>query len=103
MADHSLINMKMSAAERKDDDSEIDDPEFPWGLSLHLDDATLTKLGMDLPEVGTLVDIHAVGKVTSVNESADESGERRSTSIQITDLEIDSGSTEADKAKKMFS
>lgn len=97
------VNMKISAAEKKKMiPSAVQEigkgPEYPWGLTIDLEDAALKKLGMkDMPEVGTECMIHAVGKVVRVSESASEKNETRSMQIQITKMSI--GHEDEDLAK----
>lgn len=102
MADH-LVSMK-SAVPSQDELDEVEKPEFPWGLSLNLDDAVMNRLGMKtLPSVGQTMNIKAVAKVTSVSEHDNEdSGVRRTVSLQITDMEVPTKTTEDEKATALF-
>jgi len=75
---------KMAAPQTADDQ-----PRYPWGLSLTLDDETLEKLGFgdELPDVGAMKDLVARAKVTSVSSNDVDGGKkRRSVSLQITEL-----------------
>lgn len=64
-------------------------PDYPWGISLTLEDASLKKLGIEeLPEAGEKCMIHAVGKVTRVSKSANEKKTDRSIDVQITKLAL---------------
>ena len=93
-----LVSMKLSKAERKIEEGARpvamgERDEFPFGLTLHLEDETLKKLGVTgLPKVGSTDTLTAKFKVTSVSENTSEgSEERRSVSLQITDLQVGSG------------
>lgn len=64
-------------------------PEFPWGLSVNLDEDSLEKLKVEkLPEVGDEFEMIATVKATAVSENEDEDGTRRSVSLQITDMAL---------------
>lgn len=87
-----LKSMKISAAERKkmyepSMVGESDGPAYPYGLSITLENDALDKLDLALPKVGTALTLIARVDVTSVssNEGRDKK-ERRSVSLQITDL-----------------
>lgn len=60
-------------------------PKYPWGLEVRLDKTSLEKLGLtgDLPEVGALCQITAVGRVISVSERQNQSGKDCDATIQI--------------------
>ena len=74
--------------------------EYPWGLTLNLENDALKKLGItDLPEVGVEVKLHAVGKVTRVGEATSEGNKTRSVEIQITRLAVDQDDDEREFAK----
>lgn len=72
--------------------------EYPWGLSITLEEAALKKLGIEnLPEAGEQCRIKAVGKVTNVSSSTHDKDKRRSISVQITELDVVFDSGEFDK------
>lgn len=88
--------MAISAKERKKLDAPMmaspgkaSGPSYPWGLRLDLDDATMKKLKLrtDL-KAGQVVMLTGKAKVTRCEETEDESGERCSCTIQITDLAL---------------
>lgn len=65
--------------------------EYPYGLELSLDDATLAKMKMHkLPTAGTELYLVACCKVTNTNEStsAGDTMAHRSVSLQITSLAL---------------
>lgn len=91
----SLVNMKMSAEEAKEETgllgSDIADaPEYPYGLTLTLCDESMQKLGMaTLPVVGTKMMITAMVTVTGTRANSTQGGDdEQSTDLQITDMQI---------------
>jgi hypothetical protein len=95
-----LVNMKMDAKTREKEPATIaaDAPIYPWGLSLTLDEESLDKLGIDLPKVGKRLMVAARVDVTAVSSNKSESGERRSVSLQITDLSVEPEKADQDDA-----
>ena len=86
-----LVDMKMSKKEAKGEFTvEKDDgPRFPHGITIHLDDDSMKKLGFDsLPDVGEEFIVVGVGPVESANESKRQKGVDRSMSIQLQRMEI---------------
>ena len=93
----AMVNMKMSREERKESmEVAMDQPEYPYGLCIDLDDDALTKLGItDLPKVGATIMFKAQAKVKSVSASEYEGSEAESRmSLQITDMEIGESMTD---------
>ncbi len=82
---------------------EIGSPEYPYGLCIHLDTKSLAKLGItDVMQTGTEVTIMAKGYVNSNHQSESEHSDKHiSVGIQITDMELKSGSS-PDVAKKLY-
>lgn len=84
--------------------------QYPYGLSITLDDESLKKLGMldALPAVGSEIQLTAKATVTSVSQNAraepgDVADKEQRLSLQITDLETNAGrepSTEEKLYKK---
>jgi hypothetical protein len=96
--------MKMSAEEAKEQNgcspSTDDGPRYPYGLSINLDDDTLTKLGIgDSVNVGDEVTITAKATVTSKSGYQTMVGDsENSVGLQITDMEVaSSGSSKSAK------
>lgn len=88
---HGMTNMKLSKSERKERrETLVDDgPEFPFGLSIHLDDESLEKLDMKkLPPIGTEMTLTAKVKVTDISAHDSENGKDRSVGFQITDMAL---------------
>lgn len=63
-------------------------PRYPWGLTLNLDHDTMKKLKIGELAAGQVVMLAGKAKVTRCEETEDESGERYSATIQITDLAL---------------
>lgn len=70
-------------------------PDYPYGLSLTLNDRELQKLGMDtLPKPGVVVTLEAKAVVVSVRQSANQRGTKdRSLELQLQRIALD---TDAD-------
>lgn len=91
-----LTNMKLPPVKEKplaESAPSMPREEYPYGLRIHLDKDQLEQLGITkLPETGVEVSLVAKATVTSVNESAHDSGSGknvyRSVSLQITDLAL---------------
>jgi hypothetical protein len=89
-----MVNMQMSAEEAKEYTGAVAEPgnapKYPYGLSLCLNDDSLTKLGIKaLPAVGSKMTINAVVVVTSVGSSQQQDGDAESRAeLQITDMEL---------------
>lgn len=115
MAFQSMIDMARTPAEVKTEVAKMVDmpapamakpsvPTYPYGLCISMDEECLKKLGLDgdLPEVGEMIHLAAMGKVTSVSENeregTDGSKERCCrVEIQITHLATENEDDEADR------
>lgn len=89
-----LTDMKMTKAEKKETSpmavSEYSGPDFPYGLKVCLDNASLEKLGLDaLPKVGAKMSISAVGVVVEVSQHESKNHESRRVEIQIQRLGVE--------------
>jgi hypothetical protein len=72
-------------------------PQYPWGLSLSLDNESLDKLGVEnLPKVGATMRLEARVSVSSVssNEGMDKTV-RRSVSLQVTAMALSGTAADA--------
>lgn len=90
MADH-LVSMKRTRKDKKNSGHEISTSgeDFPFGLSLNLDDESLAKLGITkLPGVGEEMIVAGIGKVESVSERSDSNRKSRNVTIQLEKLAI---------------
>ena len=82
---------------------ETDEPQYPYGLCLHLGMDELEKLGMkQLPEVGAVMMISAKAfvKSTSAHETQGD-GKSMSVDLQSTDMEVAAGEKK-DPASVMY-
>lgn len=98
-----MINMKRSSeGESSKELAEYEEPEYPYGLCLHLGMDELEKLGItQLPEVGAqmMISAKAFVKSTSAYETQGD-GKTMSVDLQITDMEL--GAEKKDPASVMF-
>ncbi len=106
-----LVDMARTAAEKKAEADRFKEPlgpadqrDYPWGLEIRLDHASLEKLGIaELPKPGVEMHVTGVVKVTSVRESADEKSTDRGVELQITHLALeDAGEARGKAAKALY-
>jgi hypothetical protein len=89
----ALTNMKMSKEESAEQNS-VTAPEskdeYPYGLSINLDDDALGKLGLTQPmEVGAVLTLTARVEVRRCSSSQEQDGDKESScTLQITDMEL---------------
>lgn len=110
MAEHGLASMKIdqNAREEKyklaETSAAPDGSQYPYGLQLQLDDEALDKLGIEtLPRPDTEIVVYARATVTSVSSNASTGGEkRRSVSLQITDLSLETATKKKSNADVLF-
>ena len=95
-----LVSMKLSQADREKGGTipttKDDGPTYPYGLNVSLEEAAIAKLGIDLPKVGTAMTLIATVDVTSVSSNEHAGGQRRTVSLQITDLCLEAGAGKAE-------
>jgi hypothetical protein len=86
-----MADMKMTKSEKKDTiPSVADTPNYPYGLCLRLDNASLEKLGITtLPKVGAKVMVTGMGVITSVSSHESKSNDSRNVEIQLQELAVD--------------
>jgi len=86
-----LKDMSLSRSEaRAEVGIESDLPEFPYGLSLHLDTDSLAKLDIELPAVGDTFFVVAIATVKSVSEHESNTHKSQDVTLQIEKLSLDS-------------
>jgi len=79
------------------------EPHYPCGLCLYLDEETMEKLGLtEMPEVGEMIHIMAMAKVTSVGTSATESKDSKNISLQITHMALEDEDKEYSYSKTLY-
>lgn len=99
-----MISMKLTPAEAKQETmlAEADEaPEYPYGLTLCLDDDILAKLGIDpakLPPVGSVFYIEAKAEVCSTSQYQNQDGADSSLSLQITDMSLSTTDDDAPRS-----
>lgn len=92
----NLVSMKLTPAEAKAETDEgtalatpDDQPAYPYGLTICLDDEVLAKLGMTaLPDVGAPLTLMARVEVCSKSQYENQKGTDTSLSLQITDMAL---------------
>jgi hypothetical protein len=100
-----MISMKLTPAEAKaetmlGDDEEDGGPQYPYGLTLCIDDEMLAKLGIDvanLPAIGSVFYIEAKAEVCSTSQYANQNDTDTSISLQITDMSLSTTDDDAGK------
>lgn len=102
-----LVDMKISKADREKQSEPStlmkDGPAYPWGLSINLDNATLEKLGLELPDVGEELIVLAQCRVTSCSSSDSEGGgKNRSCSLQIVAMGVQEEADDEGAADKLY-
>lgn len=87
-----LKSMQMSSDDQKKYSQPTalsDAPEYPYGLVINLDETSIKKLGISLPEVGAVMKLEALVEVCSVSKYETNKGEAdRSLGLQITAMAI---------------
>ncbi len=94
-----LIDMARSVEEQKDAAMPYSNtPLYDYGLSLCFNQETLDKLNLDTSdvEVGDLLDLRAMAKVTSVSKSDTGDGEKCRVELVLSMIGVENESTEFD-------
>lgn len=88
----SLVNLKQTAAEVKEETSPVtaEQPAYPYGLCIDLNDDTMKKLGLtEAPKPGTVLKIEALATVSRASSYQEMNGEAdQSMGLQITDMAL---------------
>ena len=100
----ALVSVKR---DREDDYPSPSVQQYPYGLEISLDDDTCKKLGINSGmKPGTEVGVKAVAIVTrsaeALDPDKDENGTEVHLCLQITDLEVTTGSVASDAGKKLY-
>lgn len=85
--------------------AEPSQPEYPWGLNIHLGTDEVRKLNAGSYDVGQQVRVSAVARVQSKSQSEDEeAGESLTLTLQITEMEVTDMVTadERSSAERLF-
>ena len=103
-----MAKMELTKSEAKKDtieSQENNEPKYPWGLCIQLENESLEKLGLMKYgfEIGDEIKIVGIAKVTSVSEHESMNQEaKKCVSFQITDLECKLESGIEKTAKKVY-
>lgn len=91
-----LVDLKLSKADKKASEptaivgGKYEGPDYPYGLTLRLDNASLDKLGIDeLPKVGAAMKVMAMAVVTSVSSHESRNREDRTVELQVQQLAME--------------
>lgn len=86
-----MVNLALTPDQAKEEyDINAEQPKYPYGTSLYIDEDIMAKLGMtELPKVGSQIKISAMATVTSVSQRQEANGETcQNVELQITDMEL---------------
>ena len=75
---------------------------YPYGTSLSFDDDLVDTLKLDDLDVGDVVEVTALAKVTMKSEHDSERNSSKSVSIQLTEVEIYPEKSEPDRASELY-
>lgn len=101
---NALVSMKQTLREQEVTQS-LPANYYPYGLQLHLDDATIEKLGLDEEDmqVGKKLYLVARVEVTACSMSdSKEGGEHCSMDVQITHMSLDEADDVDDAADRLY-
>lgn len=90
-----MVNMKLTKEKREPKGetalTNSEGPEYPYGLSISLDNDGLEKIGIkEMPELGKTMILHAKVEVTNISENQNQREKpHRSLVLQITDMAIE--------------
>ena len=91
-----MVDMRLTPEEQREDSGSmaygITPPEYPYGLSLCLDDKCLEKLEVDTESlaIGQTYHLFVMAKVTSISKDENSKGSRERVELQITHLGAES-------------
>ena len=105
----SLKSMKNppSPSKLKIEDEYNEPPEYPYGLEIEVTDEKVALLNLQKCKIGEEVLITAKAKVSRINElqrELSDGGEDASVrvSLQITDMDVNKESNDADRVKTLY-
>lgn len=80
-----MVSMELDDEDKLDFCAPIacDRPDFPYGLRICFSEKELKKLGLDIPEIGDMIDMRAMGEVTSVSIDKTNGEDRCRVEIQL--------------------
>lgn len=88
-----MIDMKVSEADKKESaqemESELNAPNYPYGLRIYIDDDSYKKLGLKDCQVGEKLSLSAICEVMSVSAENVKGDEKEiSISLQLKEMEL---------------
>lgn len=97
-----LVSMELTDDEKIDTmvcmPSVADQPDYPWGLRICLDERSLAKLeegGLEgNPDIDDYIDLRCFARVTSVSSEKTDSGQKRRIELQIEEIALEDETTE---------
>ncbi len=78
------------------------EPEYPYGLSLSIDDAMIEELGIGQLAAGDEVMVVAKAFVRSKSEHQDTEDSEKTISIQLTEMSVNRNSDNDDMADRLY-
>lgn len=92
-----MVSMKTTKKEGLTEEAkDYEEPEYPYGTSITINDEKIAALGLDKAAVGNEMMITAKVKVTSKSEyDSEDSGKNASIEMQITDIMVEAGDKES--------
>ena len=103
----TLVNIKRTEADKKAEAAKYDTidgkaEDYPWGLSLRLDNETIAKLGLGDTDADDKVTIHAQAFVSEDTVNKRNGKTERSVSLQITDISVMQSESGNAAAEEMY-
>lgn len=103
----NLTDVKRTEAEKKSEQEKWETPtngdDYPWGLTLNLDNATIEKLGLGDMDANEEVRVYARAFISSDSIEKRNGGTERRVSLQITHLGVTQSDTDEATAKELYS
>lgn len=103
-----LVDIKRTKADRKAEQERYSDPEvatddYPWGLTIRLDDATIKKIGLGDVDADQAVRVYAEAFVSEDTVNKRNGKSVRNVTLQITKLAVAQSESDDDAADDMYS
>lgn len=91
--DDGFIDLALTPQEKEDKTVPVsaetgDEPIYPFGTSISLENDQIDKLGLEDGEVGDYLHAEVLVKLCGLHTTATESGDRKCMNLQITHLKI---------------
>ncbi len=102
----ALVDVKRTKADKKAEADRWKEPEqgedYPYGLQLRLDNATIQKLGLGDMDAEETVRIHAEAFVSEDSANMRNGKTDRAMTLQVTKLAVVQGESDDVKASEMY-